>query len=69
MWTERIITKDVLSTCFLYTLGVGTRLLGEEAVSIHVRCEELSLAGKPASGFSVKTFDNEFVYHLKVIRT
>jgi hypothetical protein len=49
----------------LCTLGVWTRLFGEEAVGIHVRCEELSLAGKLATSFSVKTFNNELVYHLK----
>jgi hypothetical protein len=65
MGTERVVPKDVLSACLLCTLGVWTRLFGEEAVGIHVRCEELSLAGKLATSFSVKTFNNELVYHLK----
>jgi len=68
MWTEGIVTEDIHSACLFGTLGVGTGLFAEQAVSIHVRREELSLAGKLAAGFSVKTFDNEFVYHLKGIR-
>lgn len=68
MGTEGIVTKDILSACLFGTLGVGTRLFAEQAVGIHVRREELSLAGKLAADFSVKTFDDEFVYHLKGIR-
>jgi hypothetical protein len=68
MGTEGIVTEDILSACLFGTLGVGTRLFAEQAVSIHVRREELSLAGKLAAGLSVKTFNIEFVYHLKGIR-
>lgn len=66
--TERTVTKDVLSERFSRTSEVRTLFLGEEAFIFQVCCEKLSLARKLAAGFSVQTFDSEFVYHLKGIK-
>ena len=66
--TERIVTKYVLSERFSRTLGVGALLFGEEAVVLQVCCEELSLARKFATGFSVQTFNGELVCHLRGIK-
>jgi hypothetical protein len=63
--TERVITEDVLSERFSRTLGVRALFLGEEAVIPQVCCEQLSLARKLATGFSVQTFNGKLIYHLR----
>jgi hypothetical protein len=62
--TERVITEDVLSERFSRTLGVRALFLGEEAVIPQVCCEQLSLARKLATGFSVQTFNGKLIYHM-----
>jgi len=63
--TQCIITKDILSECSSRTLGVGALFLGELAVILEVRSEELPLARKLAAGYSIQTLNGEFVYHLR----
>ena len=62
--TERVITEDVLSERLSRTLGIGTLFLSKEAVIPQVYCEQLSLARKLATRFSVQTFNGKLIYHL-----
>lgn len=65
---ERIVTKGVLSERFSRTVRIGTLFLGEETGIFQVCREKLSLACKFAAGFSIRTFDSEFVYHLRGVK-